>query len=444
MREITVGIDIGTTSVKAIAADADGIVVARARVPHPIDVPQPDRFEHNARRAWRSGPRRALAALEDVEPLAVSVSAMVPSLTAVNRRGVPITPGLLYGDLRGRAGSSVSTTESGEFLEFVRWTAEQVPDAFGYWPAQSVANYALAKEAVLDTTSAVTTLPLFAWSGWDPEVARSLGVRERQLPRLVPTGLAAGRLGPDGPVLASGCVDAFVEQLVAGADNDGDVLVMCGTTLIVWVVVPEASPPEAPGYFTVPHTARGKLLVGGPSNVGGLFLNWARNFVAPGGKVTDPGRVPVWAPYPRGERVPIHDPDRRAVLADLDLTHDSTAIRRAAYEAAGFVTRRAIEAAGGHPRRIVATGGGVRVDEWIHALADCTGLPVDCAAVPEGAALGGAYLARMAAGLETDMTDARRWARVGRRVEPDPTWAQAVKERYVRFLEFSRGPEHQR
>ena len=147
---------------------------------------------------------------------------------------------------------------------------------------------------------------------------------------------------------------------------------------------------------------------------------------------------------PAGERVPIHDPDRRAFLADLDLTHDAAAIRRAAFEAAGFVTRRAIEAAGGHPRRIVATGGGVRVDDWIQALADCTELPVDCAAVPEGAALGGAYLARMAAGLETDMTDARRWARVGRRVEPDPAWSHAVKERYVRFLELSEGPELRR
>ena len=125
MREVTVGIDIGTTSVKAVAADADGTIVARARVPHRFRVPEPDRFEHDAERAWRRGPRRALAALGDIDPLAVSVSAMVPSLTAVDRRGVPHTPGLLYGDSRGRTGTSVSPSESGEFLAFVRWTAEQ-------------------------------------------------------------------------------------------------------------------------------------------------------------------------------------------------------------------------------------------------------------------------------------------------------------------------------
>jgi len=444
MREVTVGLDIGTTSVKAIAADADGVVVARARVPHPTRVLAPDRFEHDARVAWLRGPRRAFGALRYPDALAVSVSAMVPSLTGVDRRGVPISPGLLYGDVRGRTGSYVGANESGEFLAFLRWTVEQRPDAFGYWPAQSVANYALAREAVLDTTTAVTTLPLFAWTGWDVEVTRSLGVREDQLPRLAPTGAPVGRVDGDGPILASGCVDAFAEQLVAGADDEGDVLVMCGTTLIVWVVVTEASPPVASGYLTVPHTARGKFLVGGPSNAGGLFLNWANGLLTRSTKGTDPGRVPVWVPYPRGERVPVHDPDRRAVVADLDLTHDAAAIRRAAFEAAGFVVRRTIEAAGGYPRRIVATGGGVRVDGWIQALADCTGLPVDTAAVPEGAALGSAYLARMAAGLESDMTDARRWARVGRRVEPERVWIDAVEARYARFLELADDREAKR
>ena len=62
--EVTVGIDIGTSSVKAIAADDDGAVVARARVPHSFRVPTPGRFEHDASAAWRAGPRAALAAIE--------------------------------------------------------------------------------------------------------------------------------------------------------------------------------------------------------------------------------------------------------------------------------------------------------------------------------------------------------------------------------------------
>src|SRR5438132_2271109 len=65
--EVTVGIDIGTSSVKAIAADGDGRVVASARVRHPFYVRAPGRFEHDANEAWRRGPAEALAALGDVD-----------------------------------------------------------------------------------------------------------------------------------------------------------------------------------------------------------------------------------------------------------------------------------------------------------------------------------------------------------------------------------------
>ena len=98
--------------------------------------------------------------------------------------------------------------------------------------AQAVANHALSGEAVLDTSTAATATPLFDWTGWDAAIAAELGVRVEQMPRLVPTGLECGRVDGDGPPLASGCIDALAEQLVAGADEEGDVLVFAGTTLI--------------------------------------------------------------------------------------------------------------------------------------------------------------------------------------------------------------------
>src|SRR6266511_3083941 len=102
MTEVTIGIDIGTTSVKAVAADGDGNLVARARVPHQLHVPTPGRFEHDVDEAWRRGPRAALEAL-GIDRAAVrgaSVAAMVPSLTAVDGDGAPVVRGLLYGDER--------------------------------------------------------------------------------------------------------------------------------------------------------------------------------------------------------------------------------------------------------------------------------------------------------------------------------------------------------
>lgn len=443
--EVTVGIDIGTTSVKAVAADGDGTVVARARVAHGLQAGHAGELAHDAAEAWHRGVRTALAEVlagaDDVDVRGVNVAAMVPSLCAVGGDGVPVSPGLLYGDGRGAGGDpGRNPSESGELVRFLTWLARAHPEAAGFWPAQAVANRALCGEGVIETTVAMTAWPLFDHRGWDPDVARSAGVSDvGALPRIVVGSEPVGRV-PDagGAVLGGGTIDALGEQLVAGADHDGDVLVILGATCIVWAVVPDWQ--EVPGLWTVPHTAPGKVLVGGPSNSGGLFQDWVGRLAGPvaaDAVPSDPGRVPVWLPYLRGERVPHHDPARRASLHGLDIGLDAVAVRRAAREASGFAARHQFDLAGLAPRRIVASGGGIRDRAWVQAIADATGLPVDTVAVPEGGALGAAFLARVAAGLESAAGEAGRWASPGGRVEPNPVWARACDERYASYRELA-------
>jgi len=440
-KEVTVGVDIGTTAVKAVAADEDGRVVARARIPHELRVPTPDRLEHNAGEAWRAGPLAALKQLARPDALAVAVSAMVPSLTAVDSGGHPITPGLLYGDSRGRtpgqhsADALDSPFPVGEAAEFLRWTAAQAPGAAGYWPAPAVANDALAGEAVVDFSTAYTASPLFDGDGWNAEACADRGATPLQMPRVDAPAAAIGRVRGTDTALAVGAIDALCEQMVSGADGDGDVLVLCGTTLIVWVTIPEVR--RVPGLWTIP-TMTGKSQIGGASNAGGLFLGWVDRVLGPGDSASaDPRRVPVWSPYLRGERTPFHDPDRRGMLDGLDLSHDAAALRRAAYEASGFVVRQLIELSRADVSRIVIAGGGTRVRPWMQAIADATRRPVQVSAVAEGAALGAAFLGRIAVGLESTITDAARWASVDCVVEPHPAWVDPVEERYRRFLELA-------
>jgi xylulokinase len=432
---VTVGLDIGTTSVKGLAVDDDGHVLAQVRVPHPIQVPAADRFEHDANLAWREGVRQAWRQVSTgLDVAGVNVVAMVPSLAAVDARGHAVTPGLLYGDVRGRSDSRPTGApgDVGELLGFLRWCKAEAPEAKGFWPAQAVANHALGGDGAMDSISAMSAYPLFDGQRWDDAMLADTGVTADQLPTIVNGDTPVGEV--DGATIGPGGIDAFGEQLVAGAEEVGDVLVICGTTLITWAVTDEWT--EVPGLWTIPHSTPDRTLIGGPSNAGGLFLNWATHLVGRGDP-PEPDRVPVWSPYVRGERTPLHDPDRRSVLDGLDLTHGPGALRRAAFEAAGFVVRHHLDLAGVKAERLVLTGGGVRVPEWVQCLADCTGLPADVVAVPEGGALGSAFFARLAAGLETDATAARRWARTDRRVEPDPAWVDACATRYQRFRELA-------
>ena len=450
MEPVTVGLDIGTTSIKAVAVDGTGRVIERIRIPHKVVIPAPNLMEHDAERAWRRGPKRALAALAHLKPAAVAVASMIPSMTAVDRRGRPLTPGLLYGDGRAFSDEAAPAHEPGEIPTsgaevegFLKWSASNAPAAHAFWPAQAVANFALGGRPAIDFAVAFTASPLFGADGWDAEICARCGVEPGQLPPVELPGGAAGHVGgsDDGPILTAGTVDVWCEQLVSGATEPGDVHIICGTTLIIWAVASESGETPHPSVWTVPHSVPGLRMVGGASNAGGLFLEWANRLAGKGEEEVDPAHVPVWTPYPRGERTPYHDPRRRAALHDLDLTHGPGAIRRAAWEASGFVVRHHLELGRIQARRIIATGGGTKVAGWMQAIADATGLPVHTAAEPEGAARGAAFLARVAMGAETDVNEAVRWASTGAVVEPRSSWVAPAADRYRRFLELSGVPE---
>lgn len=270
------------------------------------------------------------------------------------------------------------------------------------------------------------------------------------MPTVVPMGRPAGTLAGGDAVVTGGTIDALCDQIVAGANQPGDVLVIFGATLIVWAVSNEWV--VAPGLISYPHTTPDRFLIGGPSNAGALFVDWARTLLRgapkPGparerldARLGRPDRVPVWLPYLRGERTPFEDFTLRSNLYGLDIGSGPEALERAAFEASGFVVRRMIDRSGVKATRIVASGGGSRVTAWMAAVADATNLPVEAVAVPDGAALGAAYFGRLAAGLETSLNHSVRWAAVGRRIEPDPVWVQAADARYGRFSELGTGAQ---
>ncbi len=194
--EITIGVDIGTTAVKAIAVDGRGRVRARARVPHAVHICDPDSFEHDPAAAWCEGPRRAVAGLGSAANLAVGlgIAGCVPSLVALGDHLEPLSPGLLYGDWRGRTAAAAWPPESPldirEGEAFLNWAAKHWPGARAYWPAQALAAVALGGKPVIDSFTAMSYFPVFDGRRWDPAELSRLGISEQQLP-IVETEIGA-------------------------------------------------------------------------------------------------------------------------------------------------------------------------------------------------------------------------------------------------------------
>ena len=194
--------------------------------------PAADRSEHDVARAWRRGPRRAFAAVSselDGPAAGVVVTSMVPSITAVDRRGSPLLPGLLYGDTRARR--PVRTARRPDRRapraatgtpRMLGWAVGQRPGGPGYWNCQAMATHALTGVPAVDRPPLLSFGGLYARGRWDKRGAR---------PTSGWTGAAAGG-GADGrrdrhgardrpTVFAGGSIDAFCEQIVAGANQPG-------------------------------------------------------------------------------------------------------------------------------------------------------------------------------------------------------------------------------
>ena len=412
--ELTVGIDIGTSSVKAVAADADGTVVARSRIPHDFYVPSPLRFEHDAVEAWcaRAAPCARCARRHRAARRLGRGDGPVAHRGRRRRRSVRARPALRRrtrppgtGRHRTRRWASSRSSCSG--------MPSNGPDARGYWMAQAVANHSLTGRPVISTTVGGSTMPLMGMhGGWDEALITAAGARVDQMPEFGISGQPLAdvhrlrRLRPRGRHdRRDGRADRrgrrrgrrrardprhHVDRVGGVARPRSRLAVLLGAAHRArWEVVVRRS------------EQRGRPL----PRVGVALLGRRRRRRRALGAAQHPDLGPVPARRTgAGER---RDATRRVGRPGPDARRRTRSgaprsKRRGSSRAASSRPRRFPRGASSRPAAVPASRAGSRRSPTR------TGLPVHVAAVPEGGALGAAFLARMAAGLETDM--ARRGA----------------------------------
>ncbi|MCA1687664.1 MAG: gluconokinase, partial [Actinobacteria bacterium] len=309
-----VGVDIGTTSTKAVAYDRDGRILAREAEEYPLRSPLPGRAEQDPQEIFEAVlgcVSRAARTVKDggARVACVSFSAAMHSLMALDEDGRPLTPSLTYAD--GRASEQAARIKADldglaihrrtgtpihpmSPLAKLLWFQEEEPETFeraARWV--SVKEYVFSRlfgEFVVDhSIASASGLFNLEKSSWDGDVLGMLGLPEEKLSRLVPTAHVmedldrehAGWLGLDpGTPFVVGANDGVLANLGLGAFAPGVVACSIGTSGAVRSVVEEPRVDEEGRLFCY-ALAEKMWVIGGPINNGGLALAWLRDSVFP-------------------------------------------------------------------------------------------------------------------------------------------------------------------
>ena len=460
-----VGLDVGTTGVKALRISPDGEIVARAEEGYTLSTPQPGWAEQDPEDWWRAA-EAALAAVGSDGVAGIGLSGQMHGLVALDDGDRVLRPAILWNDQRTGAECAEIEARFGlrELVQLtgnralpgftapkLLWLRRHEPDAYA-----RIAHVLLPKDYVrlrltgehaTDVADASGTL-LFdvGHRHWSGEVLEGLEIPAGWVPAALESPDVSGQTA-DGLPVAAGAGDQAAGALGVGVDRPGPLSVVLGTSGVVFAAQPAfAADPDGRVHAFCHAVPNGWHAMGVMLSAAGS-LGWLRHVVAPGeppDKVVaeaepwPPGVEGLtFAPYLAGERTPHVDPNARAAFAGLSLRHDRGALVRAVLEGVAFGLRDSLEllrAIGVEPRSARVSGGGARSELWLRIVASVLELSLERTAAEEGAAFGAALLGGVAAGVFADVHEAvTATVRVRDTIEPEPEWIEPYAEAYRRF-----------
>ena len=440
------GIDLGTTEVKAGLVALDGRLLAIARAGYGLAVGHGPGWAEQDPGAWWSavvGAVRALRPEVAIDIVAIGVDGHGPTLAAVDGRGEATRPAITFLDTRAAAEADDLAEATGIRgwalgpLPAALWMERHEPDV-----AERTRWYLTTWEWLAFRLTGETAAPQVSGQAVpDPAaVTEATGLHMDRRPEAAAMGAVVGALTSTaadalglraGIPVAGGTNDAFASYLGAGLLEPGDAYDPGGSAGGFGVYWHE--PVEVPGAFVTPAPLDGLYSVGAAMAATGRALDWFRDEIVGGGITTErlleeaaatpPGADGlIFLPYLAGERSPIWDPTATGVLAGLTLAHGRGHIARSIIEASALAIRHVATpmlAAGVTVTAMRACGGPARSEAWNQVKADVTGFPVLVPAVLETAVLGSAILGAVGIGSCADLPSAiRSMTRIERRLEP--------------------------
>ena len=436
------GLDLGTSAVKAILVGADGAVITSHAVPLSVSRPHQGWSEQDADSWWQAADH-AVRQLRQTHPRhlaavkAIGLSGQMHGLTALDSAMRPLRPAILWNDTRSAAQAASLDKSDPAFRSIggnavmpgftapkAVWMAECEPALFASIEMillpKDYLRLRMTGEAVSEMSDAAGTLWLdVAARDWSDTLLGLCGLDRTQMPRLVEGNAVSGQLrdeiardwGIDGnPVVAGGGGDNAAAAVGLGTVLPGDSFLSLGTSGVVFTVTDSFAPAAASGAHAFCHALPDTWHQMGVILAASDCVSWLCEVTGTDVDIlmqdlaaTDPAATdPMFHPYLSGERTPHNDASARGGFFGLARDHGRGEMTRAVLQGVAFAIADATQVlaeAGGAPERLLATGGGAKNRTWLSYIASVTGIPIDLPADGDfGAALGAARLGMMADG----------------------------------------------
>jgi len=465
------GIDVGTTAVKAGLFDGQGELVASWRRDYPTRRSSGGVVEQNPQH-WLDCIAAAIAEFESQVGLdavrAVGICSQVNTHVFVGGDSVALADAFVWQDTRA-AGEAAVLSATITSAEAARWWSSPVPvDASHALPRMQwmrerqpqlwdKTRYVLSPKdyCILRLTGSAVSDPISSVGLVDPclkyideLIGRVPGASER-LPPLKPFESIAGTMSLGSkkrPVpVVTGTMDAWASLFGAGAYSPGSGLYMSGTSEILALVGFDRI--GAPGVVTFPSIDRA-VVSAGPTQSGGDSIRWwaqatgrppAEVFAA-ATRADRSGDPILFLPHLEGERAPLWDSTLRGAFIGISSRTGDAELALAVLEGIALSARLVLAslevAAGLKPDTLLYGGGGSKADLWSQIRADCLGIPLRRLAVGDVGCLGVAVLAAVGVGVFRQLCDAvGSMSRVKDRFEPNPHFRDRYDRMYQAYRE---------
>jgi xylulokinase len=495
LTELLLGLDAGTTSVKAALFDEAGNLLGIGREEYQLSTPSAEGAELDAEIYWQASVKamRLAVAQSGVDPRqirAIAVSSQGETTITLDGQGKPLRPALVWLDNRSApqaerlaakfdAGKVYATTGVPEIIPTwsackIQWMRENEPEVFKrarkFLLVKDYLIYRLTgeytSEGAIACTSLLYDIRRHAW--WD-EMLDTVGIFPDQLPAITRPGEVVGRLSPAAAeelglgqhiVVIPAGMDQAAGAVGAGSISPDIISETTGAAMAIQVTTPY---PEMKSPVRIPlcvHNLPGLYLYVPNLPTGGMTFKWFRDsfgeaeveaarasgedaydlLTALAARVAPGSDGLVMLPHLMGAFSPEENPAARGVFSGFTLRHNRGHFVRAILEGVAFNLRHILEAlseAGLHFAEIRSSGGGARSRLWNQIKADVCGLPIVTLANEEAALLGNVILAAVACGIYTSAAEAcAQMVAIHERIQPGEAQA-AYEKAYRRYVDLT-------